>query len=373
MSSSNVPKRSYGVDVSSYQSENTNYPNAKFVFVKVTEGTGYINPKASAQIRSAKSHDQLVAGYFYANHSSSVAKAKAEANYAVTKAKALGVPLGSYIADDFEQGDGNCVYESASANTDAVLAAMSVIKKAGYKPLVYANASVLRNNLSVSRFVKNFGTCLWMASYKISGRQDHADFNYFPPMDGVAIWQFADNYRGCDVDGNISLVDLKISSDKSSSKSVKKAAESLSQHPVVRWDIGAVAVVSNSKGAYVYTDSKLTKRESDKLKPQGSLWQVFEIKDGAICVGKNQYMDGRAVYIKANPIAYNSDKHAVAKIVFDHTHALDAPKSDANKVYPLKLGSKVEIQGRVGRFLRIKEEYHGKTVYVTGNRAYIVL
>ncbi|MDB6257689.1 hypothetical protein ODU72_03195 [Lactobacillus amylovorus] len=84
-------------------------------------------------------------------------------------------------------------------------------------------------------------------------------------------------------------------------------------------------------------------------------------------------MDGRAVYIKANPIAYNSDKHAVAKIVFDHTHALDAPKSDANKVYPLKLGSKVEIQGRVGRFLRIKEEYHGKTVYVTGNRAYIVL
>lgn len=217
MSSSNVPKRSYGVDVSSYQSENTNYPNTKFVFVKVTEGTGYINPKASAQIRSAKSHDQLVAGYFYANHSSSVAKAKAEANYAVTKAKALGVPLGSYIADDFEQGDGNYVYESASANTDAVLAAMSVIKEAGYKPLVYANASVLRNNLSVSRFVKNFGTCLWMASYKISGRQDHADFNYFPPMDGVAIWQFADNYRGCDVDGNINLVDLKISSDKSSS------------------------------------------------------------------------------------------------------------------------------------------------------------
>ena len=283
------------------------------------------------------------------------------------------MPLGSYIADDFEQGDGNYVYESASANTDAVLAAMSVIKKAGYKPLVYANASVLRNNLSVSRFVKNFGTCLWMASYKISGRQDHADFNYFPPMDGVAIWQFADNYRGCDVDGNISLVDLKISSDNHQAKSVKKAAESLSQHPVVRWDIGAVAVVSNSKGAYVYTDSKLTKRESDKLKPQGSLWQVFEIKDGAICVGKNQWFDGRAVYVKANPIAYNSEKHGVAKIVMPHTHALDAPKADAGKGYGLALNSKIEIQGRVGRFLRIKEKHNGKTVYVTGNRAYIVL
>ena len=373
MSSSNVPKRSYGVDVSSYQSENTNYPNAKFVFVKVTEGTGYINPKASAQIRSAKSHDQLVAGYFYANHSSSVAKAKAEANYAVTKAKALGVPLGSYIADDFEQGDGNYVYESASANTDAVLAAMSVIKKAGYKPLVYANASVLRNNLSVSRFVKNFGTCLWMASYKISGRQDHADFNYFPPMDGVAIWQFADNYRGCDVDGNISLVDLKISSNSSKPKPAKKTTESLSQHPIVKWDIGAVAVVSNSKGAYVYTSSKLDKRESDKPKPCGSVWQIFGLENGAVKVGKNQYFDGRAVYVKANPIAYNSEKHGVAKIISEHTHALDAPKPDAKKVYPLKLNSKVEIQGRVGRFLRIKEKHNGKTVYVTGNRAYIVL
>ena len=373
MSSSNVPKRSYGVDVSSYQSENTNYPNAKFVFVKVTEGTGYINPKASAQIRSAKNHDQLVASYFYANHSSSVSKAKAEAKYAVSKAKALGVPLGSYIADDFEQGDGNSVYGSASANTDAILAAMSVIKEAGYKPLVYANTSVLRNNLTVSRIVKSYGTCIWMASYKISGRQDHADFNYFPSMDGVAIWQFADNYRGCDVDGNINLVDLKISSDNHQAKSVKKAAESLSQHPVVRWDIGAVAVVSNSKGAYVYTDSKLTKRESDKLKPQGSLWQVFEIKDGAICVGKNQWFDGRAVYVKANPIAYNSEKHGVAKIILDHTHALDAPKADAGKVYPLKINSKVEIQGRVGRFLKIKDLYHGKQVYVTGNRAYIVL
>lgn len=373
MSSSNVPKRSYGVDVSSYQSENTNYPNAKFVFVKVTEGTGYINPKASAQIRSAKNHDQLVASYFYANHSSSVSKAKAEAKYAVSKAKALGLPLGSYVADDFEQGDGNSVYGSASANTDAILAAMSVIKEAGYKPLVYANTSVLRNNLTVSRIVKSYGACIWMASYKISGRQDHADFNYFPPMDGVAIWQFANAYHGYNVDGNINLIDLKISSNNHQAKKTEKATESLSQHPIVRWNVGAVAIVSNSKGAYVYTDSKLTKRESDKLKPQGSLWQVFGIKDGAIQVGKNQWFDGRAVYVKANPIAYNSGKHGVAKIILDHTHALDAPKADAGKVYPLKINSKVEIQGRVGRFLKIKDLYHGKQVYVTGNRAYIVL
>lgn len=373
MSNSIVSKRSYGVDVASYQSTSVSYTGAKFAIVKLTQGTDYLNPKASAQIKSAKANGLLVGGYFYANHGNSVSRARSEAKYAVEKAKALGVPIGSYIADDFEQGSGNNVNGSASANTDAILAAMQEIKSAGYQPLIYSGAYVLRNRMSISRIVKSFGTCLWVASYKISGRQDYADFDYFPSMDGVAIWQFADNYRGLNVDGNIVLIDLKISSHNHQAKSTKKSVELLSQHPVVKWNIGAVAVVSNSKGAYVYTDFKLTKRESDKLKPQGSLWQVFGIKDGAICVGKNQWFDGRAVYVKANPIAYNSEKHGVAKIILDHTHALDAPKADADKVYPLKINSKVEIQGRVGRFLRIKEKHNGKTVYVTGNRAYIVL
>lgn len=373
MSSSTVSKRSYGVDVASYQSTSVNYTGAKFAIVKLTQGTDYLNPKADQQIKSAKANGLLVGGYFYANHSNSVSRARSEAKYAVAKAKALGIPEGSYIADDFEQGSGNSVNGGVQANTDAIMAAMQEIKSAGYQPLIYSGAFVLRNHMNISRIVKSFGTCLWVASYKVSGRQDYADFNYFPSMDGVAIWQFTDNYRGLNVDGNIALIDLKISSGSSQSKSTNKTVESLSLHPVCKWDIGAVAVVANADGAYVYTSSKLDKRESDKLKPCGSMWAVLGFENGAVKVGKNQYFDGRAVYIKANPIAYNSDKHAVAKIVFDHTHALDAPKSDANKVYPLKLGSKVEIQGRVGRFLRIKEEYHGKTVYVTGNRAYIVL
>ena len=372
MSNSTVSKRSYGVDVASYQSTSVNYTGAKFAFVKLTQGTDYLNPKADQQIKSAKAHGLLPAGYFYANHGNSVSKARSEAKYAVAKAKALGIPIGSYIADDFEQGSGNNVNGSASANTDAILAAMQEIKSAGYQPLIYSGAYVLRNRMSISRIVKSFGTCLWVASYKISGRQDYADFNYFPSMDGVAIWQFTDNYRGLNVDGNISLIDLKSDSHNHQAKSVKKPVESLSQHPVVKYDVGAVAVVSNQKGAYIYTSSKLDEKESDKLKPYKSMWKVFGIENGAVKVGKNEYFDGRAVYVKANPIAYNDSKHAVVKIV-KPCHALDGTDPNAIKVYPLKVGSKIEVQGRVGRFLRIKDKYKGKTVYVTGNRAYIVL
>ena len=372
MSNSNVSSKSYGVDVASYQSTSVNYTGAKFAFVKLTQGTDYLNPKADQQIKSAKAHGLLPAGYFYANHGNSVSKARSEAKYAVAKAKALGIPIGSYIADDFEQGSGNNVNGSASANTDAILAAMQEIKSAGYQPLIYSGAYVLRNRMSISRIVKSFGTCLWVASYKISGRQDYADFNYFPSMDGVAIWQFTDNYRGLNVDGNISLIDLKSDSHNHQAKSVKKPVESLSQHPVVKYDVGAVAVVSNQKGAYIYTSSKLDEKESDKLKPYKSMWKVFGIENGAVKVGKNEYFDGRAVYVKANPIAYNDSKHAVVKIV-KPCHALDGTDPNAIKVYPLKVGSKIEVQGRVGRFLRIKDKYKGKTVYVTGNRAYIVL
>lgn len=373
MSNSIVLKKNYGVDVASYQSTSVSYIGAKFAIVKLTQGTDYLNPKADQQIKSAKAHGLLVGGYFYANHSNSVSRARSEAKYAVAKAKAFGIPAGSYLADDWEQGSGNSVNGSTSANTDAVLAAMQVIKEAGYKPLIYSGAYNLRNRLSISRIVKSFGTCLWVASYKVSGRQDYADFNYFPSMDGVAIWQFTDNYRGLNVDGNITLIDLKISSGSSQSKSANKTVESLSQHPVVKWSIGAVAVVSNAKGAYVYTSSKLDKKESSKLKPCGSVWQVFGLENGAVKVGKNQYFDGRAVYVKANPIAYNDAKHGIAKIVMPHTHALDAPKADAGKVYGLALNSKVEIQGRVGHFLKIKDLHKGKQVYVIGNRAYIVL
>lgn len=373
MSSSTVSKRSYGVDVSAFQSKSV-YPGSKFAIVKLTEGTTYINPNARRQIVSAREAGQPVMGYFFATHGTSVSAAKAQASFAVKKAVEFGIPQGSYIADDFETGDGNDVNGGKTASATAIMAAMDVIKAAGYKPLLYSGASILRNNIDTKSIINKFGDCLWVASYMVMGRIDVPNFHYFPSMDGVAIWQFTDNWKGLNVDGNINLIDLKVSGGQSkATHSESSSTKDVSLHPVVKWNVGGVAVVANADGAYIYTSSKLDKRESDKLKPKGSSWQVVDIEDGAVKVGKGQYFDGRAVYIKLNPIAYNSDKHAVAKIILEGTHALDAPKADAGKVYAFKLGDRVEIQGREGRFLKIKKLHNGKQVYVTGNRAYIVL
>ena len=207
-----VAKRSYGVDVSSFQGTDlTKYANlgAKYAFVKVSEGLDYRNPKAEAQIKSAKDNGMMVSGYHYARFSANSGVAVQEGHYAVNSAVAVGLPKGSYLACDWETGSGNVTNQGYEASANAVLAFLDVIVAAGYKPLLYSGKSLLTNNVNVKKITDKYGTCLWIASYKTMNRQDAADFGYFPSMDNIAIWQFSSNWYGLDVDANITLIDLK--------------------------------------------------------------------------------------------------------------------------------------------------------------------
>ena len=207
-----VAKRSYGVDVSSFQGTDlAKYANlgAKYVFVKVSEGLDYRNPKAQAQINSAKDNGMMVSGYHYARFSANSDVAVQEGHYAVNSAAEVGLPKGSYLACDWETGSGNVTNQGYEASANAVLAFLDVIVAAGYKPLLYSGKALLTNNVNVKKITAKYGTCLWVASYKTMNRQDTADFGYFPSMDNIAIWQFSSNWYGLDVDANITLIDLK--------------------------------------------------------------------------------------------------------------------------------------------------------------------
>ena len=207
-----VAKRSYGIDVSSFQGTDlSKYANlgAKYVFVKVSEGLDYRNPKAEAQIKSAKDNGMMVSGYHYARFSANSGIAVQEGHYAVNSAVAVGLPKGSYLACDWESGSGNVTNQGYEASSDAILAFMDTVATAGYKPLLYSGKALLTNNVNVKKITAKYGTCLWVASYKTMNRQDTADFGYFPSMDNIAIWQFSSNWYGLDVDANITLIDLK--------------------------------------------------------------------------------------------------------------------------------------------------------------------
>lgn len=366
-----LPSRSYLTDISEFQGDNAAYPYSKGTIVKLMQYNypSYNYARARAQIASSKAHGLMTMGYFYATFSNNVAQAKTEAEFACKKADELGLSKGTYLAVDWENGSGNNIYCGVSSSTSAVLAAMAVIKAHGYQPLFYSGASAMRNNIDTKSIVKAYGNCLWVASYPTIAAVNTANMSYFPSIDGVAIWQFTDNYRGLHVDGNISVLPLKTGS--SATKSKKKGSGDMSLHPVAKYDVERVFVVTNKKGCGLYDSANL----SNKIKTlkTGSMFKVLDEKNGALKLGKNQYVDGRAGYTKSNPIATRDNIGGRVKIVQAHTHALYSADADAKKAYELTTNKIYRIVGRKGRFLQLKDKYKGKTVYVTGNRAYVVL
>ena len=209
----NAQANRLGQDVSSYQLSDFEYMlqrkqlGSEFTIVKLGgsggfEGEHYQNPKASAQLANASKSGQDVAGYFWGQFGSDRWLAQKMARYAVEDAHRTGLKQGAAIALDYEQG----ASMSSTANTDAIIEFMSAIKDAGYKPLLYSGAYYMKRYVDIERIGKQFGTCLWVASYKTTGLQLAPDFAYFPSMNYVAMWQFADNWHG--TDGNVELVSV---------------------------------------------------------------------------------------------------------------------------------------------------------------------
>lgn len=209
--------REEGVDVSNYQGSSSSYfktlknNGAKFVIVKVGgsgggEGYHYQNPSASMQLANAKANGMAVGAYFWAQCGSSSSEALRMAKLAVADAKRAGLKTGSVIAMDYEAG----AYASQkTANTKAVITFMDYIKKAGYKPLFYSGASFARSNVDTSKLIKKYGKyALWIASYKTLGAQYSPDYGYFPSMEGIGIWQYADRWKNFNVDGNVQFAKI---------------------------------------------------------------------------------------------------------------------------------------------------------------------
>lgn len=224
-----VEKRSYGVDVSSFQGTDLSSmarSGAKFAIVKTSEGLDYKNPKAQAQVESAKANNMMVSGYHYARFSNNTNVAVQEGNYAVSSAKQVGIEPGSYLACDYEQGSGNETGGNREDNTTAILKFLEVIVSAGYRPLLYSGAALMKNKINTARVLETCPNCLWVAAYPYKGATNTPNFNYFPSMEGVIIWQFTDNWRGMDVDGNINLLELE--TNGSASQPAKVPVESTS-------------------------------------------------------------------------------------------------------------------------------------------------
>ena len=267
--------RDYVVDVAVYQSTSMSaykHAGARQAIVKLTEGTGYFNPKASAQIKSAHANHMYVHGYHFATFGNSVSRAKAEARFFVARAKKLNISKKRYLWLDWETGDGNVVVNSIYSNTRAIIAFMDVVKSAGYKVGLYSGAYTLRQHVDTAKIVKKFGTCLWVASYATMGRIDQPNFNDFPSMNGVAIWQFTDNWYGLNVDGNITLKELITDAVKAPAKKAVTKPKPKSKIPSVCY----VPILYGNPNYHVrLLDSK---GHYQKYIATNTRWKCFDVK-----------------------------------------------------------------------------------------------
>ena len=224
-----VPAKSTGVDVSSWQGTKLDQQaksGAQFAVVKVSEGTNYQNPNAQGQIQSAEQNNMMTMGYHYTHFGSNSNQAVQEGNYAVNSAQQAGLPQGSYLATDWEQDVNNNTNGSVAANTNAITSFMDTVHDGGYNPMLYSSEWLLKNKVDTNKISEKYPNALWVAKYKTNGREDNPDYNYFPSMDNVAIWQYTQNWRGQNVDGNVNVVPLSNKGNSASQNSSSNASTS---------------------------------------------------------------------------------------------------------------------------------------------------
>lgn len=297
--------KTYGVDVASYQPtglSSYHKAGASFTVVKLTQGTGYFNPKDTAQVKSSRSLGMETHAYHYAEFGSSVSRAKAEAKYFLARAAKQNISKKRYLFLDWEAGSGNVVTGAKSANTTAIVAFMDACKKAGYKVGLYSGASLLKTAIDTKKIVKRYGTCLWVASYPTMSAVSSADFNYFPSMDGVLIWQFTSKWHGLGVDGNVAFFPAAKKADTKKTTEPAKKAPAKETKPKAKpkattKDFKHVVRVKNLGPGKASWKVRLLSKEGhyvDSYVPQGSSWKTYK---AMTIKGKKCYLIGKDLWI----------------------------------------------------------------------------
>jgi len=109
-----------GVDVAGYQSTAFSVTGLSYAFVKMTEGTTYLNPNGAGQVAHTRSAG-LLPGLYHFQHTGST---QAQAEYFVKEAKAVGrLKDGDMLACDWET-DPNTKKHATSAEKDAFIKAV---------------------------------------------------------------------------------------------------------------------------------------------------------------------------------------------------------------------------------------------------------
>ena len=144
-------------------------------------------------------------GVYYYSQAKTKTEAKKEANYTVSLIKKHKSKLSLPVVHDYEFGGrlyaGYAKKKGKKYMTDVSLTFCDTIKKAGYKPMVYANASMLTSYLNRDTLHAKYP--IWLAHYTSGGKAT----NYAKT---VAMWQYSSSGRLKNIKTGKSIVSGRI-------------------------------------------------------------------------------------------------------------------------------------------------------------------
>lgn len=186
--------KSYGGDYAKYQLSLYNNTGQDSFAISQIGGSinGYIYEQATygSHAQQTKAKGWRFHTYIWMQTGSNQYQTKQMLDYLLPRLKQ---PTGAIVALDYEDGASGNI----EANTDNILAGMRQIKAAGYTPMLYSYKPYLigkYGHVNISRVLAEFPNSIWVAGYQ-NGLSVWPNYNAFPSMDGVAIWQYS-NYGG---------------------------------------------------------------------------------------------------------------------------------------------------------------------------------
>lgn len=194
-------KNEYFIDVSTYQTDTLvkekQASGTDKTIIKVSEGLSWLSPKAEIQCENS----DPIGYYHFARFGGDSELAKNEALFFINNLPSKKV---SYLICDYEDG----ASADKTANTQAVLTFMRVIREHGYKPIYYSSKPYTLVNLDdYHNILKEFPDSLWIAAYPDYQIRNEPTWQIFPSLDGIRWWQFTSNAMVGGLDKNVVLLD----------------------------------------------------------------------------------------------------------------------------------------------------------------------
>ncbi|EMF0253191.1 LysM peptidoglycan-binding domain-containing protein [Enterococcus hirae] len=260
-----------GVDWAIYQGDQGRfgYAHDKFAIAQIGgyNANGiYEQSTYKTQVASAIAQGKRAHTYIWYDTYGNMDIAKHTMDYFLPK---IQTPKGSIVALDFEHGASS----DRNANTETILYGMRRIKQAGYTPMYYSYKPFTLQYVDYQQIIKEFPNSLWIAGYPSYNVTPEPLYNYFPSMDGVAIWQFTSTYIAGGLDGNVDLTGITdngyTNSDKPQTDTPAiNAGEETSETPKSQIKVGDTVKVNFSANQWATGETipQWVKGESYKVK-----------------------------------------------------------------------------------------------------------